>query len=267
MLFANGTTGTLGRHLLNSVVPITTRIENYTTSNLPQFSAPDQVIHLAGVVGANQVDLDSKYARQTNVDKLSDFAAICIKSRISRFVYVSSSHVYGPSLVDLGENHETNPQSEYARQKLEAEERLIEIFSQKKVSSKLLILRVFSVLDISTKPTTLGGAIGSIISGVRIEPIQNTNDVRDFLTPKIIANGILKVCTYPNIEGIYNLCSQKSISVYSAAESIFRHHNFENYQRFLHEGVSNSPRIVGSNQKLKNLIPDLDLQWPYKTES
>lgn len=263
MIFATGTNGTIGSQLPKNVMKIQARLEKISMLDIPKFDPNDQLIHLAGIVGKASVELDVEYSRKVNIFGTNNLALLSLEKGIGKFIYISTSHVYAYSDDLLTEQSPTNPQSLYAEQKLEAEDNLISIFRNANEINRLVILRIFSVLDLGAKEFTLGGALEAIIHGRRKDPIKYCSDVRDFMTPKKIAEALMLIAGENEIHGVYNLCTQEPRSVYEAAKSIFIHENFSEYKRFLQPGFSNAPRIVGSNLKLKSELPSLQLNWSY----
>lgn len=84
------------------------------------------VIHLAGVSNDPSCELDYRLTQEINVEaskRLIDFASI---SGVKRFIFASSASVYGSNKELVDEDAELNPQSEYARSKIEVEKYLVE---------------------------------------------------------------------------------------------------------------------------------------------
>jgi nucleoside-diphosphate-sugar epimerase len=94
--------------------------------------------------------------------------------------------------------------------------------------------------------------------------IKFSDDVRDFLSSRDVANGIYKISADKYVSGIINLCTGKEKSVGSAIEEMFSHTNFEGIKPLLEPGNSETPYIVGDNSKLLNLFPDQNLNWDSK---
>jgi nucleoside-diphosphate-sugar epimerase len=256
LIYATGTSGTLGKHLSTDVHPLDFRLEHMTNDLFEVNLHPFQLIHLAGVVGGGVVNDDPEYSFNINVTKTLELAERANTNGLERFIYISSSHVYGWSEKDLTEDDATNPLSLYAEQKVEAEMTLSSYFSTE--PEKLLILRVFSVLDFGTAPISLGGAVDRIVTGKNSKKIECSSDLRDFMTPTSIAGVVMDLATKPRISGTFNICTSKQMTVKDAAGSLLRSKNILTYQ-----GYSSSPRIVGSNKKLLSIIPDHNFVWPY----
>jgi nucleoside-diphosphate-sugar epimerase len=260
LILATGTSGTIGRHLSNFVSPISKDLEEISNKEFNVYSEEFTLLHLAGIVGTNAVLSDINYSREINVNMTLKLASIAREGNLQKFVYISSSHIYGSSSIDLQEDSVPNPQSEYAEQKLEAEIGLTKLFQD--APEKLLIIRVFSVLDIDMPEFTLGGAIAKICGGDSSIRISNSDDERDFMTPHKIANALIGISEKQGILGIFNLCTQKALTVKTAGIQLLTSRNIFNPEQYFIQGNSFNPRIVGSNEKLMKFIPDLDLNWP-----
>lgn len=259
-ILATGSSGTVGRFFPASVVPmeidLTSEIEEF---NQIKLGKSDILIHAAAVVGPSVVDKDPQAARAVNIEGTRKLGLTALKSDIAKFVYVSSSHVYkfGPDF--LTEGDEVSPVNEYARQKYEGETVLQEIFS--KTPEKLCILRVFSILDWGMPEFSLGGAIEKLAKRTPDFVVQNTDDVRDFLTPRQAAEVIYDISRVSEASGILNLCTSNPISVAQAIRHLFELENIGFDEKAIAGGNSKVPRIAGSNAKLVALAPNLDLEW------
>jgi len=255
--FATGSSGTIGKYFPDSVFPMGI----YLTSGIKEFEQlpfenNDVVIHAAATVGPSVVDKDPRAARAVNIEGTRKLGLAALGRGISKFVYVSSSHVYkfGPEY--LTENDEVAPVNEYANQKYDDEIILQNIFSQ--ALKRLRILRVFSILDWGMPEYSLGGAVEKLAANGSNFSLQNTDDVRDFLTPKQVAKAISGT---EEASGVINLCSSKPTSVAEAVKYLFILGSIEIKENLLAGDNSLVPRIVGNNSKLKLLLPKLDLEW------
>lgn len=91
----------------------------------PDLENTDYVIHLAGLVNAaDTVDKDN-FTRQVNLDGSKKVSEAANETGVKKIIYASSASVYGPTentqpRTELDE--QLNPQTPYARYKLEAEQ-------------------------------------------------------------------------------------------------------------------------------------------------
>ncbi len=257
-ILATGTSGTIGRRLPDSVQPFNFDL----TSNISAFEEltfpiHDAFIHLAGIVGKVAVERDVNYSRSVNLTGLERLATIFLKKTNSKFIYVSSSHIYSPSAGEISEVHTVDPQNLYAKQKYEAEERLNGIFAH--CLDRLVIVRVFSVLDWGMPANTLGDAIFQL-SRNNGYVLQNGEDIRDFLTPKTVAFGLCQVALNSNFSGVVNLCSGDGLTVRDAAFRMLYESGFKCNRNNILKGNSRVPSIIGDASKLYSVI-NRKLAW------
>jgi len=259
-IYATGSSGTVGRFFPESVTPL----EIDLTSGIEEFEQlrigkSDVLIHAAAVVGPSVVDKDPQAAREVNIDGTRKLGATALNKGVEKFLFISSSHVYrfGPDF--LTEADEVSPLNEYALQKNEGERVLMEIFSEE--PEKLCILRVFSILDWGMPEYSLGGAIEKLANRKPGFVLQNTDDIRDFLSPRQVAHAIYEISRISEASGVLNLCSGIPLTVADALKRLFELEKIEFDEKAIKGGNSKVSRIVGSNAKLLELAPNLNLKW------
>ncbi len=257
---ATGTTGTIGKHLGQRVSPVNLDFgEPNFQFNGEELNPGDSFLHLAAVVGPTAVEKDTRYSRQVNVEAVIRLGSEFLNSSGEKFVYVSTSHVYSSSNLPIEESFETEPKNLYAVQKLEAEDILSEMFVRH--PERLSIVRVFSVLDWDVDQFTLGGGVRKLKEENSDYILNNCDDVRDFLTPKVIADALVRICKESSLFGIVNLCSGRGLSVGEAARQMLGPEASTKASHRMVPGQSATPFIVGNNSKLTSALPDLDLRW------
>ena len=261
-LFATGVTGTIGRHLLKKVLPLSLDLSSERAwFHSLHFEEYSNLIHLAGVVGPSEVGKNVDYAQSVNIHGTGFLAREFLEKSSGIFYFVSTSHVYAQSGDLISETSPLSPGNIYAEQKLEAELLLQDIFSSE--PQRLTIIRVFSVLDWDVAPYTLGGAIRKMSDSEFV--LSNASDVRDFLTPKSIAGAIYEIALAGAQFEVVNLCSGLGISVGHAAKRMLQESGFEvDESRFLWQKGLN-PYVVGDNSRLLSVFPSLDLSWQPST--
>lgn len=261
VVYSTGTSGTIGKNLPDAVIPLAVRLgKNFALGPEREFLLESSVIHLAGVVGPSVVDNNSD-SKKVNVDYTLEFAKQAMEAGISKFVYVSSSHVYGSSKLAANEMSDVKPISGYGEQKLLAEKGLKEIFSVS--PEKLVIARVFSLLDLGMTSFSLGGLAEKIIGSSNIIEVRNANDVRDFMDLKSCSNAIYQLAKHETKNQIYNICSGTRHSVREAITLIVEANGGStSHVKFIAEN-SNRPYQWGSNERFKKEFPGVHLGWKY----
>jgi nucleoside-diphosphate-sugar epimerase len=253
-VLGTGLSGTIGRFLTGAVASIDVRLET-PVEKLSLPAAPFAFIHAAAVVGERSVLRDISAARRVNVDATLELAEAVIRSACSKFVFVSTSHVYGVSAPGslLSEESPVLPRGHYALQKLLAEEMLHRVFARQ--PQRLVIARVFSIIDGAQPPGTLGGAIRNLAENPS-GTLPNASDERDFLTPGQTADLLLACARSHDLCGVVNVCSGSATSVGGVAQLMLGDAKFFKLADRIHPGVSDAPSIVGSVGKLRAHLPN-----------
>jgi nucleoside-diphosphate-sugar epimerase len=252
-ILGTGLSGTIGKYMAKDLTPIKLDLsENKAAFLNIDFELNDTLIHLGGLVGNSLVEKNLTYSRKVNIRGTQFLSEVFKNKSAGKFVYLSTSHVYAPSKMKISENYEVNPISLYGSQKLEAEKILQETFSS--MPNRLLIIRLFSVLDWGGKSHTLSGSISELIKKNPSFKLFNVDDTRDFLTPFSVAQVVLILAKNMKANGIVNLCSGESTRVLDAIVRMLSESGFEVPWRNLKNGNSNVPSIVGDPTRIENLI-------------
>lgn len=251
-VLASGLSGIIGRNLNSSVVDLGIRLER-VVPYVGEALDNSVVLHLAALVGEDRVRRDLSHSYSINVTGAVELARVVYRSKAKRFVYVSTSHVYeqSPDAKPLYESHSVLPRSQYALQKLIAEELISDVFRDD--PSRLTIARVFSVLHRSQPPGTLGFIIDGLLSNSE-QRLRFADDKRDFLSPRTVASTLLSLANQPTAPPIVNICSGIAITVREAARLLLGDDIFSSVQHRLIPGQSSSPSIVGSPHLLARCI-------------
>ena len=136
---------------------------------------------------------------------------------------------------------------------------MVEVFRE--TPEKLCIVRVFSVLDWDVADFTLGGAMKNLTISSSDFKLSNSDDVRDFLTPKLIAGILTKISHNTSISGIINLSSTCGTTIREAARKMLVESGFEFPSGRVLPGNSTRPYVVGDNSKLISYFSNLELIW------
>jgi nucleoside-diphosphate-sugar epimerase len=247
-LYATGTKGYIGSKLRYSI-PLFVDLTDSKTYAQVGLESKSTVIHLAAIVGAQQVLEKPEVAYAVNVDGTIRFAEYLKDTSDTRFLYVSTSHVYKYSESKHTENSLTEPMSLYAKQKLQAEIYLKEVFANE--PERLLIARVFSILGESMPEGTLGWAIERASAQ---NPVRCSDDVRDFHTAlevtQLLERLAIKTWKFQTV----NVTSGNSQSVREAGMALRKNLGLSNKEDFFLPGNSKVPQNCGDNTRLRKTL-------------
>jgi nucleoside-diphosphate-sugar epimerase len=220
------------------------------------------LIHLAAVVGEENVSTNPD-SNRVNVDFTVELGKQALGLKLSKFIYVSSSHVYGLSNSPSHEDSNCNPINSYGAQKLAAENGLRKVF--KNQPEKLVIVRPFSLLDFGMPDFSLGGVATKIMNSTRPLEVNFSSDVRDFLDLETCANALYSLAVEKTGFQTYNICSGKPLTVKDALTklALVNGNSLESVE--FRDEHSIRPYQVGINDRFLAEHPSQKLKWKYTT--
>jgi nucleoside-diphosphate-sugar epimerase len=228
MIVMTGRSGSLGSVFPESVVALKTRLEADGTKMLSELKSlrttPDIFIHSAGLVPVQKCSESPKTAHELNVGGSEKWFRAAAQFGMSRFVYISTSHVFEPTAeaMRLKPSAQTSPVSVYGQSKLAGEKRLLEL-ADEFPGTQLLILRVFSLLSSTMRPGFLNTDLHRRARDRDLKPIPGLRNLRDFITAEDASARILKIAMAREAtEEIYHVCTGQAHSVGELATAIFR---------------------------------------------
>ena len=251
-LLATGCSGGLGRYILaDTEIDFRNFQSNNSLSSLEVHSNESALIHLAAMTNIREVQDNPVESYKVNVTSSLDLFRTFAKNGGKRFIFASTGHVYGKTLVDRlsSEKDLLNPLSLYAEQKISAEKSLLQEAENSGV--ELITLRIFSIFGMGMKSHFLAGRIEAAVKNLDSFPkVLNSEDVRDFSSPSDIASLIQKSVGIP-VRGslTINLCTGQGITVREIVKSNFPDITDDCFVT----GNSETPRLVG-DPKLKNTL-------------
>jgi len=169
----------------------------------------DIILHLAAITSIKRVNKNKKYARRVNFESIEFIADFIKKTKTAKkFIFLSSSHVYGSSRKKISETNTKSPISFYGYLKSISEDKI------QKNLSKYLIIRLFSYYS---KFQTQDFLIPSIINKIKKNnykkiKIKNHNHIRDISSVDFVAKQICELI-FKNSVGIINCGSGKGIKI------------------------------------------------------
>jgi nucleoside-diphosphate-sugar epimerase len=223
----------------------------------------DIVFHLAAVSNVNYAIAHPKETFGTNATGTLNMLEEARKNNVSKFVYISSSHVYGPpQYLPMDEKHPINPQEPYSASKAAAE-MLVNIYALN-YGLKTAIIRPFNMYGPGqSQDFIIPSIINQAFKKDMIE-LGNLNPTRDLLYITDAIEGMLTIAEHG--EGIYNLGSSVEASIKEVVETIIniidpakKYVSIESRRR---SNAIDIPRMCADVSKLKKLgwLPGVDLK-------
>ena len=206
------------------------KIDLFKTSKLP---LADYVIHAAEKTASdsNDKDLFGKYHQLTK--KICDYYS---KHKNIKFLYLSSGAVYGkmsykkkPKETDkVNFKNLKNPKKEYSKNKIKSEKYLLKKFNK----DKIIIARLFSFIG-KHLPRKGSYAIGDFLNSIEksksliIKSKNSKKTYRSFLFSDDLVNCLMMLLVNKNVskKPIYNIGSQKQISIFDLTKKISKDYN------------------------------------------
>jgi len=165
---------------------------------------PDLVIHCASYPRQKAVEADPALGARVMCEGLTNLLEASIKNNVKRFVYISSSMVYGDFEHDVTEDSPCNPIGQYGIFKLMGE-KLVQDYSRR-TNIEHVIIRpsaVYGELDVEDRVVSkfvLGAIRGQTLK------VNGPDEVLDFTYVDDAAEGIVQASLSPNTTNqIYNI--------------------------------------------------------------
>lgn len=212
------------------------------------------VFHLAAISNVNYAIAHPRETFEINATGTLNLLEEARQNKVEKFVYVSSSHVYGiPKYLPMDEKHPVDPHEPYAASKAAAE-MLVNIYALN-YGLKTTIIRPFNMYGAGQSE---GFIIPSIIKQAcekEIVELGNLTPTRDFLYITDAINGILSIAE--SGDGTYNLGSGTETSIKEVVETIISIINpdkkFVSMQSRRRPEAIDIPRMYADVSKLKKL--------------
>jgi len=214
------------------------------------------VIHLAAKAGVRNSILFPAGYEENNTRSLTKAIELAVKLNITRFVFTSSSSIYGNSkLVPFQEDQSgLVPLNPYATSKLQSEE--IGKKCSEEYDLNFISLRLFSVYGPRLRPDLMMTNIAkSIYSGKPLKIFGNGSVVRDFTHVSDITDGIIKSMSYSNKNyDLFNLGYGSPVSLMDII-GIFENITGEKIRLEFSNAIKGESDITwADNTKAKNLL-------------
>ncbi len=178
---------------------------------------PEIIIHLASFPRQKVVNINPRAGSRTMSEGLINLLELAKKYQVRRFVYISSSMVYGDFTDDVTEDAVCKPQGQYGIMKL-AGEWLVKDYTRS-CNLEHTIIRpsaVYGPLDVEDR--VISKFILSALRGQTLK-VNGVNETLDFTYVDDVANGIVSATLSENaINKTYNITKSHSRTLKYAAE-------------------------------------------------
>jgi nucleoside-diphosphate-sugar epimerase len=182
---------------------------------------PDVIIHCASFPRQKVVNANPAYAADVMMRGLINLLESAKKHKVKRFVYMSSSMVYGDFTDQVLEDDECRPQGQYGIMKL-AGEWLVKDYARR-TDMEYVILRpsaVYGPLDVEDRVVAkfmLTAMRGGVLK------VNGAGETLDFTYVDDAADGVVAAATrIMSANRTYNITKSHSVSLLQAAEMIVK---------------------------------------------
>jgi len=182
---------------------------------LMQTYKPDTVLHLASFPRQKVVNVNPQRGSQTMSEGLLNLLEAAKKHSVRKFVYISSSMVYGDFDNDVTEDAVCCPQGQYGIMKL-AGEWLVKDYARRTGMSYMIIRpsAVYGPLDVEDR--VISKFILTAMRGGAIK-VNGANETLDFTYVDDAADGIVAATLSKHINKTYNITKSHSKTLLEAA--------------------------------------------------
>ena len=210
------------------------------------------IIHFAAFLGVKKTEINPEKVITVNYIGTKNVLKACEGTKVKKFLFASSSEVYGDQNIYLSEKNECKPKSFYGFAKLKAEE-LIREYSKK--NFKYQIVRFFNVYGPTQKKIfVIPKFINLAKNNKNIKIYGSGNQIRAFCHVKDAVNGILKVIVLSRKNQTFNIGNNNEpIKMIDLAKKIIR--ITKSKSKILKIPFSLSDR--NNNREIFRRIPDI----------
>jgi nucleoside-diphosphate-sugar epimerase len=178
---------------------------------------PEIVMHLASFPRQKVVNANPQLGSKTMSEGLLNLCELSQKFAVKKFLYISSSMVYGEFTHTIKELEKCNPEGQYGIMKL-AGEWLVKDYARRNAFSYTIIRpsAVYGELDVEDR--VISKFLLTAMRGGTLK-VNGIKEVLDFTYVEDAADGIVAATLSDNTNNkIYNITKSHSVSLYAAAQ-------------------------------------------------
>ena len=176
----------------------------------------DIIIHMASFPRQKVVNANPAMGARTMMEGLLNLCEASKKHKVKKFVYISSSMVYGDFTDDVTEDYDCKPQGQYGIMKL-AGEHIVKDYSRRNCFSHTIIRpsAVYGPLDVEDR--VIAKFMLTAMRGGTLK-VNGANETLDFTYVEDAADGIVAATLSDNTNNkTYNITKSHSRSLLDAA--------------------------------------------------
>ncbi len=223
------------------------------------------VYHEAGIGGVRySIKNPEKYFR-VNVEATFKLLVKCLNSDIEKFVFASSSSVYGnypEEKLPLKETYECKPISPYGCSKLVTEQYCMNFF--RVYGLPTICLRYFTVYGPKQRPDeAIYKFVTKILRGKKIEIYGDGKQTRDFTYVKDVVKGTVLAGESKVRGGIFNIGTGKRISLLELVEVIEKNTGTKAKLKFIEKqkgDVTHTQADISKARKILRYRPKYNIE-------
>jgi nucleoside-diphosphate-sugar epimerase len=184
---------------------------------LIQKHQPAIIIHMASFPRQKVVNANPAWGAKTMMEGLMNLCESAKKYKVSKFLYISSSMVYGDFIDDVTEDYNCKPQGQYGIMKLSGEH-IVKDYSRRNCFSHTIIRpsAVYGPLDVEDRVIAkfmLTAMRGGVLN------VNGAGETLDFTYVDDAADGIVAAALSPNTNNkTYNITKSHSRTLLEAAQ-------------------------------------------------
>ena len=198
-----------------------TIVDASTIDYIIEKNKPDVLIHMASLPRQKVVNANPAHGADVMIKGLINLLESAKKHKIRRFVYISSSMVYGNFVNDVTEAAICNPKGQYGIMKL-CGEQLVKDYARR-TGMEYTVTRpsaVYGPLDVEDR--VVSKFMLTAIRGGTLK-VNGADETLDFTYVDDVADGIVAAAVLPQAANqTFNITKSHSVSLLEAAEMIVK---------------------------------------------
>ena len=219
---------------------------------------PDTVFHIAGQPGVLYSFKNPLSYKKNNISATKNLSLICKKYKVNKFIFASSSSVYGDQKkFPIKESFKKKPKNYYAKTKLICEDIIKKRFINS--DTEYMIFRFFTVFGPLGRPDMfIHKFLNSIKKNKNILLHNNGMNYRDFTYVDDLVKILIKTMKNIPTDKILNICRSKPIKTTSLVNLINKIYG-NNINKIINTGFVKGEMLKthGSNSLLKKNFKNL----------